>query len=46
MLDKLDKKVFILVDDVVSTWTTINEISKILKKSWAKNIIALVIASN
>ena len=46
ILDKLDKKVFILVDDVVSTGTTINEISKLLKELWVKNIIALIIASN
>ena len=46
LLDKLDKKVFIIVDDVISTWTTINEISKVLKKSWAKNIIGLIVASN
>lgn len=45
-LDKIDNKIFILVDDVVSTWTTINEISKILKNAWAKKIIWLVIASD
>lgn len=46
LLDKLDNKNFIIVDDVVSTWTTINEISKILKNSWAKKIIGLAIASD
>jgi len=46
LLDKLDKKVFIIIDDVVSTWTTINEISKLLKESWVENIIWLVIASD
>lgn len=46
VLDKLDKKVFILVDDVVSTWTTLNEVSKLLKESWVENIIWLVIASD
>ena len=40
-----DKKV-IIVDDVVSTWATINEISSILKQKWAKKIIWLVVASN
>lgn len=45
-LDKIDKKVFIIVDDVISTWSTINEISKILKEAWVKNIIWLIIASD
>lgn len=45
-IDKTDKKVFIIVDDVVSTWTTINEISKLLKEAWANYIIWLVIASD
>ena len=40
-----DKKV-IIVDDVVSTWATINEISSILKQKWAKKIIWLVVASD
>jgi predicted amidophosphoribosyltransferase len=34
-----------LVDDVISTWTTVNEISKILKQNWAKKVITLTIAS-
>lgn len=46
LLDKLDKKTFILVDDVVSTWTTINEISKLLKQNWVEKVIWLVIASD
>lgn len=45
-LDKIDKKIIILVDDVASTWTTINEISKLLKQNWVEKIIWLVIASN
>jgi competence protein ComFC len=45
-VDKVDKKVFIIVDDVISTWSTINEISKILKENWAKKIIWLIIASD
>ena len=40
-----DKKV-IIVDDVVSTWATINEISSILKQKWVKKIIWLVVASD
>ncbi len=39
-------KTIILVDDVISTWTTINEISKILKENWVKKVIWLVIASD
>lgn len=37
---------FIIVDDVFSTWTTINEISKILKQNWIKKIIWLILASD
>ena len=43
--NKVDKKIIILVDDVISTWTTLNEISKILKIAWAQKIITLTIAS-
>ena len=45
-VDKIDKKIIIIVDDVVSTWTTINTISKILKENWVQKIIWLVIASD
>ncbi|MDD3646335.1 MAG: ComF family protein [Candidatus Gracilibacteria bacterium] len=45
-LDKIDKKIIILVDDVASTGTTINEISKLLKQNGVEKIIGLVIASN
>ena len=45
-IDNIDKKVFIIVDDVISTWSTINEISKILKDSWAKKVIWLIVASD
>lgn len=45
-IDKIDKKVFIIVDDVISTWSTINEISKILKENWAKKVIWLIVASD
>lgn len=39
-------KNIIIVDDVVSTWTTINEIAKLFKNRWAKKVIWLVIASD
>jgi len=45
-LDNIDKKTFIIVDDVISTGSTINEISKILKLNWAKKIIGLIVASD
>jgi len=45
-LDDLKNKTIIIVDDVISTWTTINEISKILKKSWIKKVIWLLVASD
>ena len=45
-LDKLDNKKVILVDDVISTGTTINVISKLLKENWVKEVIGLVIASD
>lgn len=43
---KHKNKTFIIVDDVVSTWSTINEMAKILKKNWAKNVYWLAIASD
>lgn len=45
-LDTIDKKTIILIDDVISSWTTLNEIAKILKQSWAKKVIGLCIASD
>ena len=45
-MSELDFKKIIIIDDVVSTWTTINEISTILKQSWALKIIWLCIASD
>ncbi len=45
-LDKIDKKIIILVDDVISTWSTVNEISKVLKQNWARKVIVLCLASN
>lgn len=45
-LDKIDNKIFIIVDDVISTWTTINELSKLLKLAWAKKVIWLIVGSD
>jgi predicted amidophosphoribosyltransferase len=42
--DIKDKNV-IIIDDVISTWTTLNEASKILKENGAKFITWLIIAS-
>ena len=44
-LDKIDNKIVIVVDDVISTWSTLNEISKILKQNWVKRVIWLIISS-
>lgn len=45
-IKKYKDKTFIIVDDVVSTWTTLNEISKLLRKNWVKKIYGLCIASD
>jgi ComF family protein len=45
-IDIIDNKIVILVDDVVSTWATVNEISKVLKERWSKKIIILILASD
>lgn len=45
-IDNIDKKIFIIVDDVVSTGSTINEISKVLKEKWVKKTIWLIVASD
>ena len=42
----LQDKTIVLVDDVVSSGTTLNEIAKGLKQNWAKSVIGLTIASN
>lgn len=44
--DNIDKKNIIIVDDIISTWTTLNEVSKLLKNEWCLNIIGITIASN
>ncbi len=46
LIDYIRWKKIIIVDDVVSTWTTINEISKILKENWVAKVIWLAIASD
>ncbi len=45
-VDNIDNKIIFLVDDVVSSWTTLNEIAKILKQNWAKKVIWVCVASN
>lgn len=44
-LDIIDNKIIILVDDVISTWSTVNEISKIIKQHNPLKIIIVTIAS-
>lgn len=46
ILEKINWKTIIIVDDVISTWTTLNEIWKILKNNWIKKVIWLAIASD
>lgn len=45
-LNNYKNKTFIIVDDIVSTWTTLNEISKLLKNNWVKKVYGLCIASD
>ncbi len=45
-IDIIDNKIILIVDDVISTGSTINEISKVLKKAWAKKVIGLIVASD
>lgn len=45
-LKKYKNKTFVIVDDVVSTWTTLNEIAKVLKSNWVKKVYGLCIASD
>ncbi len=44
--DQLKNKTCILVDDVASTGTTLNELSKILKENGVKKVYGLVFASD
>lgn len=43
--DKLSGKTVILLDDVISTGTTANEVAKILKQNWARQVIGLFLSS-
>lgn len=43
--NKLFWKTIILIDDVISSWSTSNEIAKILKQNWAEKVIWLFLAS-
>lgn len=45
-LDIIDNKIVIVVDDVISTWSTVNEISKILKQNKVKKVIVVLLASD
>jgi len=45
-LDTIRDKNIIIIDDVISTWTTLNEISNILRQYKVKKIIWLIIASD
>lgn len=38
-------KTVILIDDVITTWSTMNNMAKVLKENWAKKIILVAIAS-
>jgi len=44
-VDIVDNKIIVLIDDVISTWTTINEISKILRDYKPRKVIVVTIAS-
>lgn len=43
-IDKVKDKIIILIDDVITTGSTVNHCSKILKKGGAKEVIVLSIA--
>jgi competence protein ComFC len=45
-VDIIDKKQIILVDDIVSTGSTLNEASKVLRLYWAKKVVCICVASN
>jgi predicted amidophosphoribosyltransferase len=36
----------VIVDDVISTWTTTSEIAKLLKNEWIKKVYGLCLASD
>ena len=45
-INKIRNKTIIIIDDVISTGSTINEISKLLKNSWITRVIWVIIASD
>lgn len=45
-IEKYRQKTFVIVDDVVSTGTTLSELAKLLKKSGIKKVYAITIASD
>lgn len=45
-LKNIKNKKILIIDDVISTWSTLNEISSILKQNWVRKIIWITIASD
>ncbi|MDD3145232.1 MAG: phosphoribosyltransferase family protein [Candidatus Gracilibacteria bacterium] len=45
-IEKIKNKNVIILDDVISTGTTLNEISKLLKNNGVKYVIGLIVASD
>lgn len=43
--NKLNWETIILIDDIISTGTTANEITKVLKQNWAREVIWLFLAT-
>lgn len=39
-------KIVIIIDDVVTTWATTNEMARVLKSFWAQKVFVLAIATN
>lgn len=44
-IDIIKWKNIILLDDVISTWTTANEIAKVCKQNWSKNVYWIFLAT-
>lgn len=42
----ISQEVILLIDDVISSWSTANECAKLLKQAWAKKVIGIFLASN
>lgn len=45
-LEKIKNKKILIIDDVISTWSTLNEVSSIFKQKWVEKIIWIIIASD